>query len=475
MTEIPSQIATVSAAPDECRASRNRRLTLAAASVSYIIVILDTSIVNVALQRIGADLATNVAGMQWIVNAYTLTFASLLLSGGALGDRWGIRRTYMLGLALFTLASAVCGLSPSFTALVAGRVLQGVGAALLVPCSLALLHHAYPDFGARSKAIAVWAACGGVALAGGPLAGGLLIDSFDWRSIFLVNIPIGLAGIGLTLLPAEVQDKRSPRRLDIPGQLIAIVVLGSLVSALIEGPSFSWGSPVIVGDMAIAVLAGVSFLVIESHRHEPMLPLGFFRIPAFSALAVISAIGMFCSFGLLFVLSLYFQQVRGYSPIETGVAILPLTLAVTGGNMLSGRLTKTFGPRFLIIVGSLTQIAGFLGMLTVGSEASYPAFDLPLVAMGLGGGVRTPASATALMATVERSRSGIASAILNASRQVGVAMGIAIFGALISGPLQLVEGLRACLWFAAGITAVGAFVIACTLPGVMAAELASPE
>jgi DHA2 family methylenomycin A resistance protein-like MFS transporter len=476
MTQTPSQIAIPRApiALAQWRSSREQRLTLAAASISYIIVILDTSIVNVALERIAVDLATNVAGLQWIVNSYTLTFASLLLSGGTLGDRLGIRRTYMLGLALFTLASAVCGLSPSFAWLLAGRVLQGVGAALLVPCSLALLHHAYPDFTARSKAIALWAGCGAVALAAGPLVGGLLIDLFDWRSIFLVNIPIGLMGLGLTSLANEVQHQRSPRQFDLPGQLMAIVGLGSFVSALIEGPSFGWRSPVIVGDMMVAIVAWASFLVIESRRREPMLPLAFFHDPPFSAVAFISVIGMGCFFGLLFVFSLYFQQVRGYSPIETGVALLPFTVAVSCGNMLSGHFAKTCGPRFLIIAGSLTQIAGYLGMLAA-AGASYLALALPLVAIGLGSGIRTPASATALMATVERSRSGIASAVLNVSRQVGVAIGVAVFGALISGPLHLVDGMTVCLWIATCLTAVGAFVVGCAMPGAVAGEPSLPR
>jgi DHA2 family methylenomycin A resistance protein-like MFS transporter len=450
---------------EQLQVARDQRLILAAASVSYIIVILDTSIVNVALKRIASDLSTDVAGLQWVVNAYTLTFASLLLTGGTLGDRWGIKRAYMLGLAVFTLASAVCGFSPSFATLMGGRIMQGIGAALLVPCSLALLHHAYPNFAERSKAISLWAGCGGVALAAGPLVGGLLIDAFDWRSIFLVNIPIGLIGIGLTLYSGEMQEQRSRRRLDLLGQVAAVVALGAFVATLIECPSHGATSPEIMTGWIVAALAAVIFLAVEARRQEPMLPLSFFRNPTFSGLAFVSVVGMLCFFGLLFVFSLYFQQERAYSPIETGLALLPFTVAVSAGNVLSGQLAKSFGAKSLIVVGSLVQIVGFLGMLPADGSTSYPALVFPLVAIGLGAGLRTPASATALMATVEKPRAGIASGVLNSSRQVGVAMGVAIFGALISGPHHMLGGMTICLWLAVGMTSIAVLVIARTPHG----------
>ncbi len=450
--------------------SKDQRLILAAASVSYIVVILDTSIVNVALKRIGADLSTDVAGLQWIVNAYTLSFASLLLTGGALGDRWGIKRVYVLGLALFTLASALCGFAPTFAHLLGGRALQGVGAALLVPCSLALLHHAYPDFVARSKAIALWAGCGGVALAAGPLVGGVLIDVFDWRSIFLVNIPIGLVGIGLAFCSTEVQEKKSRRQLDLLGQAAAIVALCALVATLIESPSYGWSSPAIMTGSIVAAVAAALFLTVEARRREPMLPLYFFHNPTFSALTFISVVGMLCFFGMIFVFNLYFQQERAYSPIETGIALLPLTVAVSGGNVLSGRLTKSWGPKSLIVAGSLIQIAGFLGMLATDARTAYPILAFPLAAIGLGAGLRTPASATALMATVDKPHSGIASAILNSSRQVGVAMGVAIFGALIAEPHGMFGGMTICLWLTVAMTSLAALVIAWTLHGTPASK-----
>lgn len=434
------------------------RRVLAATSISYIVVILDTSIVNVALERIAHALSTDIAGLQWVVNAFTLAFASLLLSGGTLGDRWGARNVYLTGLAVFTLASALCGIAPSLIVLTGARVLQGIGAAMLVPCSLTLLNHAYPDPGERTHAIGVWAGCGGAALAAGPLVGGVLINLFGWRSIFLANIPIGAIGIWMTARIARDEKVPLTRHLDLSGQLAAIIALGTLVATLIEGPVLGWDSPTVLIGAAICVMAWLAFLTIETRRAQPMLPLSFFRNGVFAGSAIVAMATTLTFFGLIFVFSLYFQQVRDYSPLRTGLAFLPLTAVVTGGNMVSGRWAKARGPRWPVLVGLGCSVIGFLGMVPSTPASPYWLVGLPMLAIGLGGGLITPAATAALMGTVEKSRAGIAAGVLNSARQTGAALGVAIFGTLIATLHPFDIGMRAALWTAAALSFLSAVV-----------------
>ncbi len=432
------------------------RRVLAATSISYIVVILDTSIVNVALERIAHALSTDIAGLQWVVNAYTLAFASLLLSGGTLGDRWGARNVYLAGLAVFTLASALCGIAPSLIVLTGARVLQGIGAAMLVPCSLTLLNHAYPDPGERTHAIGVWAGCGGAALVAGPLVGGILIDLFGWRSIFLANIPIGAIGIWMTARIARNEKVPLTRHLDLSGQLAAIIALGTLVTTLIEGPSLGWASPAVIIGAAICVMAWLAFLTIETRRAQPMLPLSFFRNGLFAGSAIVAMATTLTFFGLIFVFSLYFQQVRGYSPFRTGLAFLPLTAVVPGGNIVSGRWAKARGSRWPVLVGLGCSVIGFVGMVTSTPTSPYWLVGLPMLAIGLGGGLITPAATAALMGTVEKSRAGIAAGVLNSARQTGAALGVAIFGTLIATLHPFEVGMRTALWMAAVLSFLSA-------------------
>jgi len=435
-----------------------QRRVVAATSISYIVVVLDTSIVNVALERIANGLQTDLSGLQWVVNAYTLTFASLLLSGGTLGDRWGPRRLYMAGLALFTAASAMGGFAGSLAILTLARILQGVGAAMLVPCSLTLLNHAFHDPKERAAAIAVWAGCGGAALAAGPLAGGLLIGAFGWRSIFLANVPIGLLGLWLTRRVAPDDPRRETRSLDLAGQTSAIVALGFFIAALIEGPAFGWSSPLILTAFGIGALSGTIFLALEARGREPMLPLGFFRNGIFSGASFVAATTTLTTFGLIFVLSLYFQQARGYSPLLTGLAFLPLTAVVTGGNMVSGRMMKAAGASRPVTIGLGFCIAGYLGFLPTNDSTPFWMMALPMIAIGIGGGLITPAVTAALMETVEKQRAGIAAGVLNTARQTGSALGVAIFGALLASFQPISTGLDAVLVTAASISLLAAAV-----------------
>ncbi len=435
-----------------------QRRVLAATSISYIVVILDTSIVNVALGSIADAFSTGTAGLQWVVNAYTLTFASLLLSGGALGDRLGARNVYFAGLAVFTLASAFCGAAPSLAALSAARILQGVGASMLVPCSLMLINHAYADPAERGRAIGLWAGCGGAAMAGGPLIGGILIHAFGWRSIFLANVPIGVIGLWLTSRIAADEKTQATRHLDLAGQACAIAALGMLIAVLIEGASFGWCSPWIVGGIAVSVLAGGSFVAIESKRAQPMLPLSLFRNRIFSGAALVSMVSALTFYGLIFTLSLYFQQVRAYSPLVTGLAFLPLTALVTAGSMSAARVVRAFGPRRPICAALGIYTLGFLCMLVSTENSPYWLIALPMPAIGFFAGLITPLATTALMNTVDKNRSGVAAGVLNSARQTGAALGVAVFGAMIAGLYPFEAGMRAALSVAASVSLLAALV-----------------
>ena len=296
-----------------------KSLTLAAMSLGYVVVQLDVTIVNVAINSIGADFGGSVADLQWIVNAYTITFAAFILTAGALGDRLGARRVFIAGFAIFLLASLACALAPALPVLIVARLCQGIGAAVLVPNSLALLNHAYPKDGERHWAVGIWAAGASLSLTAGPLVGGALIALSGWRSIFLINLPIGLVGIWLTWRYATETARSAARTIDIPGQTTAVLALGSLAAAMIEGGERGWSDLfVLTGFAGFAVLAAL-FLAIEFRSQAPMLPLGLFRKPAFSAMSLTGLLVNIGCYGLIFVFSLYFQRLNHLSPLWTGL------------------------------------------------------------------------------------------------------------------------------------------------------------
>ena len=435
-----------------------QRRVLAATVISYVVVILDTSIVNVALERMADAFTTGIAGLQWVVNAYTLAFASLLLTGGALGDRLGARRVYVAGLAVFTLASALCGVATSLPVLTTARLVQGAGAAMLVPCSLSLINHAYPDPVQRTGAIGLWAGFGGVAMAAGPLAGGVLIHLLGWRGIFLVNLPVGLVGLWLTARIGTETPLLQGRHLDLMGQAAAIIALGLPVMALIEGPALGWGSPVIITSLAASGVAWAVFLWLEARQTQPMLPLTFFRGQVFSGSTLVSMVSAFTFYGVVFVLSLYLQRIRGFAPLQAGFAFLPLTALVAVGSLVSGRLVRAYGPRVSVSTAFIVYAMGFLGLLAaVLNEVLWPAaLAMPLI--GAAAGFVTPAATAAMMGTVEKGRAGIAAGVMNAARQTGAALGVAVFGALVAGRETFVLGFLAALWTAAGMSLIAALI-----------------
>jgi DHA2 family methylenomycin A resistance protein-like MFS transporter len=419
-------------------------LTLAAMSLGYGVVQLDVTIVNTALNSIGSSLGGGVAELQWVVSTYTLAFAALILTAGALGDRFGAKRIFVVGFAIFTAASLACALAPNATVLIAARAMQGIGAATLVPNSLALLSHAYPQDKERGRAVGFWAAGASLALTAGPFVGGALIALVGWRSIFLVNLPIGLAGLWLTWRYAT-DTTRGSHELDLPGQAAAIAMLGALAAAIIEGGRVGWANPWVLAGFAAFVIFGVLFLVRERHARQPMLPLSLFSHRMFALTSLVGLLVNIAFYGLIFVFSLYFQQVNGWSAFATGLAFVPMMAMVLPVNLLAPRLAERFGAPATIAAGALISAAGCLALLGIGQGTSYWLIGGQLVAMGGGLGLLVPPLTSALLGSVEKARSGVAAGVLNSTRQTGSVLGVALFGSLIGSANAFMSGAKAAL------------------------------
>jgi MFS transporter, DHA2 family, methylenomycin A resistance protein len=442
-----------SAAPRDRSASKT--LTLIATSIGFAVVQLDVTVVNVAVEQIGTALGGGVSGLQWVVSAYTLAFAALILTAGAIGDRIGAKRVFIAGFTLFTAASVVCGLAPNLGTLIAARAVQGVGAAVLVPSSLSLLNHAYHDAGERAKAIGFWAAGASAALAAGPLLGGILIATLGWRAIFYINLPIGLVGVWLTWRYVTESPLAKDRGLDIPGQIVVILALGSMAAAMILSGKLGWSSPWVESGLVLSLAALAAFAGIESKTKRPMLPVSLFKSRTFSATTLIGLFVNTAFYGLIFVLSLLFQQQQGYSALTTGLAFLPMTGAIVATNLCAGRLAEWIGPARLILFGALLLAGGCIGLLWINRQTGYLALAAQLVSMGAGLGLVVPPMTSSLLGSVDRSRSGIASGSLNSMRQAGSVIGVSLFGSLIAGEGRFFPGLHAALLVSAGLLLAG--------------------
>src|SRR5665213_4318226 len=408
--------------PQAGRAPKHRprfaqSLTLAATGIGFAVVQLDVTIVNTALKAIGASLGGGIAELQWVVSTYTVCFAALILTAGALGDRLGAKKVFMAGFAIFTAASLAAALAPNAVTLIAARAVQGLGAALLVPNSLALLQHAYPSARERARAVGTWAAGASLALAIGPLAGGGLIAIVGWRSIFLVNLPIGAVGLWLAWRYASETAATATRRLDLPGQLAAICALGSVAGALIEGGALGWGDPRVWVGFAVAGVAAACFVVQERRESQPMLPPALFGQPLFSLATLVGLLANVAFYGLIFVFSLYFQQVQGDSALRTGLAFLPMIGAILPLNLVAPRLAERIGGPATIAIGAAVSAVGCLMLLGIEHDTRYAALWPPLVALGAGLGLLVPPLTSTLLASVDKARSGIAAGALNAARQ----------------------------------------------------------
>jgi DHA2 family methylenomycin A resistance protein-like MFS transporter len=455
-------------------------LIVGTVSVGFVVTQLDVTIVNIALANISTDLHASVAGLQWIVDAYALAFAVLMLSAGVLGDRLGARRMYAAGIVIFALASLACGLAFDDVMLVAARAVQGIGAAAMLPNSLALLNQACGhDPKLRARAVGLWTAAGAISIAAGPVVGGLLIAGFGWRSIFLVNLPLCAAGLfatfawvpGPNAMPVQASAQSSaqasqpavpPRSIDLPGQSLAVVTLTAFTGAVIEWRPLGLSHPLVAGGFVLALIAAIAFVTIESRVAAPMLPLSLFRKRTFSAAVLFGICVNLTYYGMVFVLSLYLQRVRGYTPLQAGLAFLPLTGGFLVSNVLSGWVVGHYGARVPMICGALIAALGYGLLHLVGATTPLIGLLLPFLLIPSGMGLAVPAMTTAVLASVEKQRAGTASAVLNTARQAGGAVGVAAFGALVSGAgaAHIVFGMQAATAISAGLL-LTALALAC--------------
>ncbi|MFJ4624580.1 MFS transporter [Streptomyces sp. NPDC088812] len=450
---------TTSTTPTGTEPAGSATAALVAAVLGFFVITLDVSGVNVALPAVGDDLGGSLSGLQWVADSYTLMFAALMLSAGALSDAVGARRAFGWGLIVFTAASLACGVAPSLEALTAARVVQGSAAAVMVPTSLALIRHALPDPEARARGIALWTVGGAVAIAAGPVLGGLLTTEWSWRAVFFLNVPAGLAGF-LTLLRAPHSPRR-PAVFDWPGQALAVVALAALTFAVIEGGHHGFTGTVSVA-AGVAVLAGAGFVAVEARREAPMLPLRLFRercvtVPVVAGFACNAAF-----YGGVFVLSLFFQDQRGQSAFSAGLMFVPMALITANFNYLSPKAVARYGPRAVVVAGLLVGTAGCCGLAAVGAGTPWWLIALPMIPLGIGGSLAMPALTSLMLDSVAAERAGTAAALLNTSRQAGGALSIAVFGALLAK--DFAPGMRESLLLAAALLVANAVLATALLP-----------
>jgi EmrB/QacA subfamily drug resistance transporter len=400
--------------------------------MSLFIVGLDVTAVNVALPSIARDLDAGVSGLQWTVDAYTVVLASLLMFSGSIADRFGRRRIFVTGLAVFSVASLLCSVAPTIEALVAFRVLQAVGGSMLNPVAMSIITNTFTDPRERAQAVGIWGAGFGISMALGPILGGVLVSAVDWRSIFWLNIPVGLAAIALTLRFVPESKAPHPRRFDPVGQVLVIVLLATLTFGIIEAPGLGWTSPVIIAGFAASAAALVGLLRYEPRREEPLIDLRFFRSIPFASSIVIS-IAAFASFGgFLFVNTLYLQQERGLSPVQAGLATVPLAAMMVVASPLSGRIVGRRGPRLPLVIAGVGLIVACLMLTSLGPDTSYAWLIAAYLIFGISFGFVNAPITNAAVSGMPRAQAGVAAATATTSRQVGLTLGVAIVGAIVT-------------------------------------------
>jgi EmrB/QacA subfamily drug resistance transporter len=447
--------------------------TLAAVAFGLFMIMLDNTVVNVALPSIAADLQADLSELQWIVTGYALTFASLMLTGGKLADLLGRRRIFVVGLVIFTLSSLACGLATSEEFLIGARVVQGAGAALMNPATLSIIAATFPPR-QRGMAIGIWAGVSALALAIGPLVGGLLTEHVDWSWIFFVNVPVGVVAIAASLiLIPESKDESTEQRLDLPGLLTSGLGLFALTYGLIEANTYGWTSGRILGSFTVGLVLLVAFVLLEMHQRIPMLDLALFRNGTFAGANIAVLLVALAMFGVFFFVSLYMQGILGYSAVETGAAFLPLTVLIILVAPIAGKTSDRIGSRWLITAGMLLVTAQLLSFSRLGVDSTFFNLLPGLLVGGVGIALVMTPSAAAAVRALPVDKSGVGSAVLNAFRQVGGSMGIALMGAIMANevgrasgpevfrdPQRFVDGFSTTLQVAAGISLLGAVVAA---------------
>lgn len=434
------------AVDQEPERDRGARLTVLLASAGFFLITLDILIVNVALTQIGRELGGGTVGQQWVVDGYTLLFASLLLFAGNLADRVGAKRAFGIGVCLFGLTSIACALAPTIGTLIAARAGQGAAAAVMLPASMALIREAFPDPGRRARALGVWAVGGAVAAALGPLLGGVL-TTLDWRWVFGVNIPV--CAVIVALLAKVATSPTRPAAFDWAGQILGVLALAGLTYGLIEGGAHGFAAPLVITTLVVGLASLVGFVVVEGRVRHPMMPLELFSSTGMRIALVIGFAFLAGWFGTVFVGSLFLQQHLGLPPMLAGLAFLPSALFSVVGNLISGPVTNRFGARVPVVVGLSSMVVG-LTLLALTAPLGSPWLTaLLIIPIGAGGSIAMPPTTGLVLASVAPERAGTASAVFNTFRQVGGAMAIAVFGALIADQTQFVAGMQTSLAIAA--------------------------
>jgi EmrB/QacA subfamily drug resistance transporter len=437
--------------------SRQRRIgILLICSMSLLIVGLDVTIVNVALPSIGRDFHAPLSGLQWTVDAYTLVLASLLMLSGSTADRLGRRRTFVIGLLTFAAGSLLCSLAPNLTTLIIFRMVQAAGGSMLNPVAMSIITNTFIIPRERAQAIGVWAAVVGVSMALGPVVGGLLVTSIGWRSIFWINIPVALTAVVLAL--RYIPESKAPvaRRVDVPGQVLVIMLLASLTYGIIEAPDRGWSSALIVGAFAVAAISLVALLVWEHRAGQPFIDLRFFRSVPFSSATVVAVAAFAALGGFLFLNTLYLQDVRGLSPLQAGIDTLPMAAMTMLLPPLSGRIVGRRGGRIPLIIAGTTLCIACLMLVELSATTPFTWLFTSYVIFGIGFGFVNAPITNAAVSGMPRAQAGVAAAIASTSRQIGQTLGVAVVGALVSTPVQKAEHLdfamasRAGWWVLAG-------------------------
>jgi DHA2 family methylenomycin A resistance protein-like MFS transporter len=434
--------------PDTATAAARASVVLAIASMGFFLITLDISIVNVALASIRHDLGGGTTTQQWVIDGYTLPFAALLLCAGNVSDRIGAKKALGIGIAVFAIASTGCGVAPTGAALIAARALQGAGAAVMLPSSMALIREAFPDPRLRARALGVWAVGGAVAgLVGQPLGG--LLTTLDWRWVFGINIPVCIGM--LVLLTVIAPSPTRPKPFDWLGQTLAVLGLTALVYGLIEGGHTGFTAVPVLAALITAAVSLAAFVLVQAKTPHPMMPLELFHARGFRLALPVGFAFMVGNFGNVFIVSLYLQQELGLTPLHAGFAFLPSAFFAIAGNLTSGPITNRFGPRVPIVAGQLSMVAGLLALLATASLRAPLITALCIIPVGAGGSLAMPPVTGVVLDGVTPELAGTASAVFNTFRQVGGAVAIAVFGALIADPHTFITGMRISLGTAAAL------------------------
>ena len=430
-------------------------LVLAICCLSLLMISMDATIVNVALPSIRRDLDASISGLQWVIDAYTMVVASLLMFAGSMADRFGRRRIFQAGMSLFMLGSLLCSLASGIHGLVAFRVVQALGATMLNPVAMSIIVNTFTEPRARARAIGIWGAVAGISMALGPPIGGALTQSIGWRSIFWINLPIGAAAIVLAAL--HIPESKAPRarRIDPLGQLLVITALFSLTFAVIEGPRLHWESAAVVGLFALSLLALIGLVLYEPRRVDPLLDLRFFRSVPFSSAAAIAICSFSAFTGFLFLNALYLQEVRGLSAFHTGLCTLPLALATVICSPLSGRMVGAYGTRPSLLLAGMAMALSAMMLTQLGADSALGLLMLTYVMFGIGFGlVNAPITNTAVSG-MPKAQAGLAAAVASTSRQIGASLGVAVAGTVVgtrvAAGTSFVEATHAFWWIMVGL------------------------